>query len=235
MPPLPQTVPERENSADRQAVTEFLRLAAHDLKAPLRRIVQFCEMLNGNQDDLQMALERIAFNARRTQLLIDALTAYERALYAPSKKTPIDVTHTVEDALKALSPFIEKTGATVTLQHLPPSVPSVDAALIVELFKMLIDNALQYKRDAPPVIEIEGVESGAYWQFSVRDNGKGIAPEYHDKIFEPFIRLHSYDDIEGIGLGLTICRHIVAAHGGTIRVESKPDQGSTLFFTLAKA
>jgi len=113
-------------------------------------------------------------------------------------------------------------------------LPTVRADLLqlTQLFQNLLGNALKFRSEAPPKIHLDVRRDGEYWQFSVRDNGIGINPEFQDQIFDVFRRLHTHQQYEGTGIGLAICKKIVDRHGGRIWVESQPGQGATFCFTL---
>jgi signal transduction histidine kinase len=104
----------------------------------------------------------------------------------------------------------------------------------VQVFQNLISNAIKYRRDEPPRVHVSAVREGRSWTFSVKDNGIGISPQYWDRIFGLFKRLHGRD-IPGTGIGLATCKKIIEQHGGHIRVDSVPGEGTTFFFTLAAA
>jgi len=151
-----------------------------------------------------------------------------------SKTLPTDAT-SVEGALAevlfALSASIDATGAAITYDSLPQVW--VENRSLITLLQNLISNAIKYRGENQPRIHISVEASGANWRFSVRDNGIGIAPEYRERIFGIFKRLHG-KEIPGTGIGLAICQRIVRWHGGDIWVESGPGSGSTFFFTLPK-
>jgi chemotaxis family two-component system sensor kinase Cph1 len=111
---------------------------------------------------------------------------------------------------------------------------SGDDGQLLQLFVNLLGNALKFRRGRP-LIEVTAQREGGHWLFAVRDNGIGIAPQYFERIFDMFQRLHSRREYTGTGMGLALCRRVVHSHGGTIRVVSQPEQGSTFFFTLPAA
>ncbi len=131
---------------------------------------------------------------------------------------------------KSLAPAIQAAGGQVTLDVLP-TIPAHEAS-IIQLFQNLIGNALKFHSTEPPRIHIGAKRNTDGWMFSVRDNGIGIEPQYFEKIFQLFQRLHTRKQYSGTGIGLAICKRIVERHGGAIWVESQPGQGSTFFFSI---
>ncbi len=221
-----------------QALSEFSHTASHDLKAPLRHIISYCNLI---KEDFSSKLDaqgleyikRLSVNAARLQKLVDDLLAYSEAANSREEKASVDCNALVAEIVEVLEEPIRETKATINA----PGLPVINAfpLRMKQLFQNLISNALKY-RDAsrPPVINIAVKDKGTEYQFSVADNGCGIEPEYANVIFQAFKRLHSRDEIEGSGLGLSICRKIVEMHGGTIWVESEPGKGSTFYFTIPK-
>jgi len=143
----------------------------------------------------------------------------------------VPVGQLVDMALENLEPRIEAAGAVVEIGDLP--TVTCDESPIVQLFQNLIGNAVKFRRPGvAPRVHIEGRRVGRFWEFAVRDNGIGIAPEHHERVFEMFERLHPRERYGGTGIGLAICRKIVERHGGRIWVESPPEGGSVFRFTL---
>ncbi len=137
----------------------------------------------------------------------------------------------LQRALINLRGILEESGAVVTHDQLPRV--NMNETQLVLLLQNLVGNAIKYQRPGTPLIHISAIRSGDnMWMFSVQDNGLGIEPQYFEKIFGMFQRLHRREQFSGTGIGLAICKKIVERHGGTISVESKPGQGSTFFFTL---
>ena len=179
--------------------------------------------------------EFIAFavdGAERMQTLIRDLLAYSRVGSRGSTPAPTSLVEVFDAAVANLRAAIEESGAEVTRGPLPTL--SADASQLTQLFQNLIGNALKFRREVEPRIHVAAEVSEEVTTFSVSDNGIGIEPEYLERIFEIFQRLHTRDDYPGTGIGLAICRRIVEHHQGRIWVESEPCAGTTFYFTVPK-
>jgi PAS domain S-box-containing protein len=212
-------------------------VASHDLQEPLRMVASYMQLLEEKyRDRLDAdAHEFIAFavdGATRMQALIDDLLSYSRVGSKAKPLQPIDCTAVVETALRSLRMALEESGAQVECGPLP--VVMGDAAQLAQLFQNLMANAIKFHGDQPPEIHIHAEPEDGFWRFAVRDNGIGIAPDYFERIFVMFQRLHSRSRYPGTGIGLAICKKIVERHGGRIWVESAPGQGTTFLFTLPR-
>ena len=164
------------------------------------------------------------------QSLISDLLAYSRVATRGQPLTPTDCTAIVRGALANLDVAITESGARVTYTALPTVVG--DASQLTQLFQNLISNACKFRNQQPPEIHIAAERHEGEWVFSVRDNGIGIEPQYFERIFGLFQRLHTRVEYTGTGIGLAICKKIVERHGGRIWLESQPQQGSTFYFTI---
>lgn len=173
-----------------------------------------------------------ADGANRMKTMIADLLKYSRAGQGDAFAM-IDSGAALSHALVNLQFAIEESGATVIHSEMP-SVRGIQAQ-IAELFQNLIGNALKFCGAEPPRIHIAAAPVSEGWEFSVADNGIGIAPEYQEKVFEIFRRLHGREQYPGTGIGLTVCRKIVAHHGGQISVQSDQGKGATFRFTLPNA
>lgn len=212
----------------------FAYIASHDLQEPLRMVSSYVQLLaqryRGRLDsDADEFIAYAADGANRMKTMIADLLKYSRAGRGDDFEG-VDCEVALADALANLRFAIVEAGATVT--HDPmPRVRAIGSQ-IVELFQNLIGNAVKFRGDRMPHIHVSAIPVASGWEFAVADNGIGIAPEYQERIFEIFRRLHTREKFPGSGIGLTICRKIVLHHGGQIRVESKEGQGSRFCFTL---
>ncbi len=212
----------------------FAYATHHDLRAPLRTIIAFSEMLqaSGTQLDERSAqsLKFILASSNRMSELVDSLLNYAKAgEVAAESSTPFRTEEALAKALDGLRVAIEETQAAITHAELP-AISGVEVQF-EQLIQNLIGNALKYRGDETPRIHLSAAREADEWIFCVADNGQGIAPEYQTQIFELFKRLHG-QDIPGSGIGLATCKRIVERFGGRIWVESEPGKGSRFFFTI---
>lgn len=223
----------------RAELEQLASAVSHDLRSPLLAISgcaqllreQYAETLGADGAEL---LAMIQDGVNRMALLIKDLLALARATPPQAEVTLLDAGEILTQTLGGLSGAIGECGATVTHDPLPRV--RANAVQLGTVFHQLISNALKFRRAEPPRVHVSVADRGADWEFAVRDHGIGIAPAYWEKIFGIFTRLHDEQEYGGgSGIGLPICKKIVAHHGGCMRVESQPDQGSTFFFTLPKA
>ena len=216
---------------------QFAYLASHDLQEPLRMVASYTQLVarryKGKLD--ADADEFIAFavdGANRMQRLIQDLLLYSRVERVGQELMQVSSAGALQKALFNLQGAIEQSGALVTQGPLPEV--TADESQLTQLFQNLVGNAIKYKGPGVPQIHVSAARNGApKWIFSVRDNGLGIEPQFFEKIFGMFQRLHKRGEFEGTGIGLAICKKIVERHGGSISVESEPGLGSTFSFTLA--
>jgi light-regulated signal transduction histidine kinase (bacteriophytochrome) len=166
----------------------------------------------------------------RMRALIDDLLAYSRVGRSEQRLTPVDTAATIERVRRILERQIVESGAELVLGELP--TVCADDTQIGQLFQNLVSNALKFRAEDPPVVEIGAVREGEWWRFSVRDNGIGIEPRFADRIFKVFQRLNPREGYEGTGIGLAICHRIVDRHGGRIWLQAGTRGGTEFRFTL---
>jgi PAS domain S-box-containing protein len=215
---------------------QFAYIASHDLQEPLRMVASYTQLLSrrykGKLDS--EADEFIAFavdGASRMQRLIQDLLAYSRVGTKGQELLDYSSEEALQQALINLRAPIGDSGARVTHDPLPTVL--ADEMQLIQLFQNLVGNAIKYQSQGVPQIHISAARNvEKKWIFSVKDNGLGIDPQYFERIFGMFQRLHKREEFAGTGIGLAICKKIVERHGGSISVESQPGQGSTFRFTL---
>jgi signal transduction histidine kinase len=214
---------------------QFAYVASHDLQEPLRMVASYTQLLakryKGRLDaDADEFISFAVDGANRMQVLIHDLLAYSRAGRNGKLIHGVPSENALKAALVNLQAAIEESGAVITQDSMP--VISTDESQLAKVFQNLIGNAIKYHGDAAPCIHIGASKSDREeWVFSVRDNGLGIDPQYFERIFILFQRLHGRKEFEGTGIGLAICKKIIERMGGRIWVESEPGKGSTFYFT----
>jgi PAS domain S-box-containing protein len=214
---------------------QFAYIASHDLQEPLRAVAGTVQLLQkrygGQLDERADELIRHAVEgATRMQTLINDLLAFSRVGTRGQPFQPIDSAGALADALANLTIAVRESGAVITHDHLPTVM--ADRTQITQLFQNLVANAIKFRDDRPPAIQISVERQKDEWLFAVADNGIGLEAQYFERIFGVFQRLHTRREYPGTGIGLALCKKIVERHGGRIWVESEPGQGSTFYFTL---
>jgi PAS domain S-box-containing protein len=222
--------------ASNEELGQYAYVASHDLQEPLRKMASFCQLLarryKGELDE--QADEFIAYivdGARRMQEMINDLLKFSQAGRSPEVAVAVDCNEVVERARIDLAGAIDDNGASIVVTGTLPTVRG-EWARLVQLFENLIGNGIKFHGKEPPRIEISAVPDGTGWRFAVADNGIGIDPQYADRIFALFQRLHSKADYPGTGIGLAVCKKIVEGYGGTLAFESQPGEGTTFYWTM---
>src|SRR6202453_2135468 len=228
-----------ELNRSNEELGQFAYIASHDLQEPLRMVASYTQLLarryKGRLDsDADEFITFAVDGANRMQRLIQDLLAYSRVGTKGKELRETSSEEALQRAILNLRGAIADSGAMVTHDPLPPVL--ADETQLVQLFQNLIGNAIKYQNPGVPRIHISAIKNGGgKWTFSVRDNGLGIDPQYFERIFVMFQRLHKREEFAGTGIGLAICKKIVERHGGTISVESQPGQGSNFLFALEES
>ncbi|KWX68104.1 CHASE3 domain-containing protein [Mycobacterium sp. NAZ190054] len=226
---------------------QFAYVASHDLQEPLRKVASFCQLLEKRYGDKldERGVEYIGFavdGAKRMQVLINDLLTFSRVGRLNATETAVDLDTVLDAALSNLSTAVEESAAVI--ERPADGLPTImgDPTLLTMLWQNLIGNAVKFRRDgvAPRIVidvvratDDDGDGDGAeHWAFSVTDNGIGIAPEFVDKVFVIFQRLHGRDAYSGTGIGLALCKKIVEHHGGVIWIDTTYTGGTRFHFTL---
>ncbi|MEO8605587.1 MAG: PAS domain S-box protein [bacterium] len=218
---------------------QFAYVASHDLQEPLRAVASYTQLLARRYSDrldgdALRFIERSAAAVGRMQALIRDLLAYSRVDTRGGAIQPTDCGALLVDVLEDLQASIVESGAVIT--HDPLPVIAGDPSQLRQLLQNLLGNAIKFCGSTPPQVHVSASEAEGAWHFAVRDNGIGIEPEYNERIFIIFQRLHSRRDYPGTGVGLAICKKIVERHGGRIWIDSAVGNGTTVRFHLpAKA
>jgi PAS domain S-box-containing protein len=217
---------------------QFAYIVSHDLQEPLRMVAGYMDLLvrrysDRLDDDAREFIDYAVDGARRMRRLIEDLLEYSRVGTRGQRLQPVSLDKAVDDALANLQVAIEECGAIITRDQMPTVLG--DHAQLAQLYQNLIGNAIKFRGDETPRIYLGAERDGETWRLSVADNGIGIAPEEHERIFVLFQRLHARDEYPGTGIGLAVCRRIVERHGGKLRVQAEEDEGATFHFNLSVA
>ncbi|MCX4095254.1 sensor histidine kinase [Nocardia sp. alder85J] len=216
---------------------QFAYVASHDLQEPLRKVASFCQLLEKRYGDKldDRATQYIAYavdGAKRMQVLINDLLSFSRVGRMTDDTVPIDLAQPLDRALANLATAIDDSGAHV---ERPDELPRIEGVpvLLTMLWQNLIGNAIKFRAgDRPPEIRITCEPAEPGWQFTVEDNGIGIEPQFTDKVFVIFQRLHNRDEYGGTGIGLAMAKKIVEHHGGRIWIDTEYTTGTRICFTL---
>jgi PAS domain S-box-containing protein len=225
----------RQLARSNSELEQFAYVASHDLQEPLRAIAGCTQILaqryRGRLDaGADTLIAHIVDGSARMKALIEGLLSLSKVGAHRHAPTSVDASDIFEQAVRNLDVSINEQGAKVEAGPLPRVMG--EGTELLQLFQNLIGNALKYRGLAPPVVVVNATTSGNFQQFTVADNGIGIDPQYFERIFGVFQRLHTREEYPGTGIGLAICRKIVERHGGRLWLQSSPNCGSTFCFTL---
>lgn len=225
----------QELTSSNQELEQFGYIVSHDLREPLRMVTSFTQLLaqrySGQLDaEADQIIDFAIDGATRMEELIHDLLIYSRVGNQEKNFTSVNCNEILDQALSNLSLTITETNAQIARETLPTVM--ADGTQLIQLFQNLIANSIKYQREALPIIQIGATAKPKHWLFWVKDNGIGIEPQYCDRIFQIFQRLHARQEYPGTGTGLAICHKIVERHSGKIWVESEIGQGATFYFTL---
>jgi signal transduction histidine kinase len=217
---------------------QFAYVASHDLQEPLRKVASFCQALEqryrGQLDE--RADQYIGFavdGARRMQVLINDLLEFSRVGRAGAAREGVDLATVLAEVERSLSGPLREAGASIDSGELP--VVQGERSLLVSLFQNLIANAVKFRGEEPLRIRVDARRDGERWELSCTDNGIGVEPQYAERIFVIFQRLHTKEAYEGTGIGLALCRKIVEYHGGSMWLDTDHHGGACVRFTLPLA
>jgi len=227
-----------ELARSNRELEQFAHVASHDLREPLRMVATYTQLLaeryRGKLDlHADQYIDYAVDGALRMQTLIEDLLSLSCLGRTGERRRTVECDLVLEEVLRDLSLAMKESGAVVHYKSLP-SVVGVRSQL-AQVFRNLIGNALKFRSDPPPVIQVTGERAGNECLFQVSDNGIGIAPEHQQRIFAVFQRLHTRAEYPGNGIGLALCKKIVEQYGGRIWVESRPGAGSSFKFTFPAA
>jgi len=233
----PQKLAREELERSNRELAEFAYVASHDMQEPLRAVAGCAEILKSRyadqmDDSADELISHIVDGASRMQGLINDLLQISQVSSQASSFESVDTNQTCRAALLNLDDVIKKSAARIELGDLP--MVKGDRTQITQVFQNLISNALKYRKEESPIVTIKSQQKQELWEFSVADNGIGISPEFHHKIFGIFQRLHTRVEYPGSGIGLALCKKIIERHRGSIWLKSALGTGSTFHFTLSQ-
>ncbi len=225
----------RQLERSNEDLERFAYVASHDLQEPLRMVTSYVQLLKEKYGPLippdgHEFMGHAVDGARRMRTLIVSLLEFSRQACREQELRPFKAADALREALQNLESSIRESGAVVEQGELPEVL--ADPTQLTQVFQNLVANAIKYQGTEAPRVRVEARQVGEFIEFLVIDNGIGVEPRYHERLFLPFRRGPGSERAPGSGIGLAICKRIVGRHGGQIGVRSEPGKGSTFFFTL---
>jgi PAS domain S-box-containing protein len=225
----------RELTLSNENLEQFAYVASHDLQEPLRMMASYSELLERRyksklDTDADEFISYIVDGAKRMQKLINDLLAYSRIGRSDKPLEEIDCNAILNRVVGSMDDMAKSTGALITQDKLP--VLMGNESNFIQLFQNLVGNAIKFHGPEAPRVHVGAAKGSDRWLFSIKDNGIGIEPQYQERVFLIFQRLHGRDKYPGTGIGLSICKKIVETQGGNIWFESEQGKGSTFYFTV---
>ena len=214
---------------------KFAYIASHDLREPLRSLTGFAQLLQKrNKGNLSLESEEFIDNiiqgAQRMNTLVNGLLEYSRIATSGKPFTTVNLMHLIKKVKSDLKVNIEETDTELVVFDLPEI--NCDELQMRQLLQNLISNAIKFRGDRAPIIKVSSEENESYWKFKIEDNGIGLDMKYKEQVFQIFTRLHSQEQYQGSGIGLSVCKKIVERHGGRIWLESTVGKGTSVYFTV---
>ncbi len=221
-----------------EELEEFAYVASHDLQEPLRVVASYCQLLQEDyydilDDDGKTYVDYAVESAVRMKTLIKELLDFSRVGRRDKPYEYVSIKEIIEESIIDYQMAINDHNAKIIVEDEMPVVFAIRFR-IKQLIANIISNALKFKSDKSPVINIYCCDEGSFWLFCVKDNGIGIESQFFDRIFGIFKRLYSRDEYPGTGIGLALCKKIVETHGGKIWVDSEENKGTHIYFTIPK-
>ena len=225
----------RRSNESLRSLTDML---SHELREPLRQVSIYAELLEHKMHDRIQPGEEELFasllaGARRLSSLVESVLVYSQSVYDMAAASDISIQEALDAGIAELQMLLDESGTHVICESELPRVHAEKMSL-TRVFSNLISNSVKYRSEAPLEVRISAKPDGEFVRFCVADNGIGIDPQYHLRIFDVFKRLHGREHA-GVGIGLSLCRRIVENFGGSIWVESAAGQGARFYFTLPAA
>jgi signal transduction histidine kinase len=214
----------------------FAHAVSHDLREPLRTITSYLQLIEDRykdklDNDADIFIDFAVEGAKRMNTLIDDMLIYSRIEHSNDSQVDVDLNDIIVLVKNNLQTTIQQNNAEIIIDTVLPAI-TAEHYQMVQLFQNLVENAIKYRGERTPVIRISAKKQADEWLISISDNGIGISKEHFDRVFIIFQRLHGWDQYEGTGIGLAICKRIIERHGGQIWVESTEGNGATFYFTI---